>query len=184
MVFPSVRGKLGSFVRFAPRPTSPGLRPVWRSRNWLCFAHLTPPNWVCFYSRLPATDYRLLPFGFVLRISPSGPRPTGQIGFVSHNRLQRIGFVAGTTPGNEALSQNYPPANADLRIGITQELGLFVQHASSHRPRPRPAGNWVRFAPLALPGASSPRYPILPKFGFVLHNRTRVLKTLASAFKS
>ncbi len=32
---------------------------------------------------------------------------------------------------------------------------------------PGPAGNWLCFARLASPWAPSPRYPILPKFGFV-----------------
>ena len=87
---PGAAGKLGSFCTIALRRglAAPAASAHSRAlgRNWLRFAHLTPPNLVRFYSRLPL-------FGFVLRVCPAShvPRASSrpappEIGFVLHVR--------------------------------------------------------------------------------------------------
>jgi hypothetical protein len=58
------------------------------------FCTFDPRSWVCFYSRLPATDYRLPPFGFVSHES-SPPRHRG------HGEGRR-GISAGPVAGIRA----------------------------------------------------------------------------------
>ncbi len=115
-------------VRFTITPFPPSTCPAfWSGENWLCLYR-------------QASDWGGRMIG---QCNGGVSRPPG-IGFVSHNRprvpagLGRIGFVAGTTPGNEALSHDW-----------LRPIG-FVCATAPHRPGVVGAGasrrNWLCFA--------------------------------------
>jgi hypothetical protein len=59
----------------------------------------------------------------------SGPgSPGGQLALLRTFVPRPPGHVPPGRAGIGFVSHIYPPGNADLRIGITQELGLFAQH--------------------------------------------------------
>jgi hypothetical protein len=103
---------------------------------------VAPGNWVCLYNCLPATGYRLPPFGFVSHDTlPRAPAPgyssLPKFGFVSHDGLQvrshlpvrrQVGFVL------------HNPQSA------IEELGLLPErHRATRRCRTAGPPNWVRF---------------------------------------
>jgi hypothetical protein len=147
-----------------------GISPA---RNWVRLAHLP---------RVPR------PWG------PVPPGPTGQIGFVSHNRpchrppggivkagrpwrwssvpSKGIGFVCTSGPGGRAAPPNwlcFAHLSRVLRpCGLVPPSPREIGFVSYNRPVPavRLAGNWVRFAcsPLVSERPSHPTPPELGSF--------------------
>jgi hypothetical protein len=123
--------------------------------NWLCFAYWSSPTLGLFmpqsFNRLPATDYRLLPIGFVFFRALSAyfsPKPCSnrQLAIISAPCQLGLFRTIGLRPhaGHPGLA----PGTANLLIGlhytrVGQRIG-FVR--TSGRP------NWVRLAQLARVG--------------------------------
>ncbi len=143
------------------------------------------PNWVCLYNRLPAIEYRLPLFGFVLRIPLSGevapiyedsPCPDAPVlpslALFSRSLLRVrctiTPFLQATCP-SRCSGQNWlclahsvprPPSPRPRPTRPCREIGFVWRNTPQRRlgwwlPRPAPLGG--RCGKLALFGAVVPR---------------------------
>jgi len=178
--------------------------PYRAETNWLRFARLSPgettlapsdagPSFgrgqIGFVSHDSLNTRRFTPetpseIGFVLHVRSSfvRPRPTQprrELGSFCTFRppvpagLPEIGFVLRNWPPRRRPPDT--PSCLSLALFRTISIGLECWNSGVVEWWvSRPPANWVRFARLASLARRSPRFPGLPKFGFVSHKMRRL----------